>query len=161
MQNFRNEPTGSIARIITHAANRAKRGKGPSMPFGGEHNPRKALELAKSVASNKFYGYAVSHLADARNYRGNVSGLVRAIGECAKLGRFSLEEIGTSENELTLLYQKYWKRVAREHLANARQNTKDNMLLVSAIYECANLGKFRIEEIDTTRAELEKLRYAA
>jgi hypothetical protein len=49
---FRQYDLGSAERVIAHAAWQRSRGRGPSMTFITEHNPRQALRLARAVVAN-------------------------------------------------------------------------------------------------------------
>lgn len=84
--------------------------------------------------------------------------LIELLQSGVQNGEFTLEDVGTSEEELREFQINDCKRVAQEELAVLREGTEDYSIILRNIQVQVQKGGFTLEDIGTSEQELEELR---
>ena len=111
----------------------------------------------KEFLTNGYKLLAQEDLHILRQETQHYSICLRRLRLVAQEGEFTLEEIGTSEEELEILRIKGHKILARQYLLYLRSETMNHRSFFEFLKTELKKGEFTLEEIGTNEEELEEL----
>ncbi len=100
----------------------------------------------------------MKYLSFLRNREGRFDYLIELLQSSVENGEFTLDDIGTTKEELKELWTNGCKGMAREELSLLREGTSDYDIILRNLRRQAQQADFDLEEIGTSEQELEELR---